>query len=62
MSFNNPISHRHKKHFNLFGHRRQKNSNHLFWKIAGGAALALVGAGVIRSLPDIKRYIRISTM
>jgi hypothetical protein len=47
---------------NLFGYRRKKHSNYLFWKIAGGAALALVGAGIIRSLPDIKRYIRISTM
>jgi hypothetical protein len=32
------------------------------WKIVGGAALALVAAAVIVSLPDIKRYIRISTM
>jgi hypothetical protein len=32
------------------------------WKIIGGAALAVAGAGVIRMLPDIRRYIRISTM
>ena len=32
------------------------------WKIVGGTALALVAAAVIVSLPDIKRYIRISTM
>jgi len=52
--------------FNLnvypFGIGRRKRSDHLFWKIIGGAALAVVGAGVIRLLPDIKRYIRISTM
>jgi hypothetical protein len=43
-----------------FGHRRK--SNHLLWKVVGGAALAVVGAGVIGMLPDIKRYIRISMM
>ncbi len=32
------------------------------WKIVGGTALALVAAAIIVSLPDIKRYIRISTM
>jgi hypothetical protein len=32
------------------------------WKIVGGAALAVVGVGVIRMIPDIKRYIRISAM
>ncbi len=32
------------------------------WKIVGGTALALVAAGIIISLPDIKRYIKISTM
>ncbi len=32
------------------------------WKIVGGTALALVAAAVIMSLPDIKRYIKISTM
>lgn len=52
--------------FNLnvypFGIGRRKKSNHLMWKIIGGAALAVVGAGVIRMLPDIKRYIRMSMM
>ena len=52
--------------FNLnvypFGIGRRKKSDHLLWKIVGGAALAVVGAGVIRMLPEIKRYIRISTM
>lgn len=45
-----------------FGIGRRKKTEHLLWKIAGGAALAVVGVGVIRMLPDIKRYIRISTM
>lgn len=52
--------------FNLnvypFGLGRKKKANHTLWKIIGSAALAVVGAGVIASLPDIKRYIRISTM
>jgi len=41
---------------------RRRKSNHLLWKIVGGAALAVAGAKVIRMLPDIRRYIRISTM
>lgn len=45
-----------------FGIGRRKKSNHLLWKIVGGAALAVVGAGVVRMLPDIKRYIRMSMM
>jgi Family of unknown function (DUF6893) len=45
-----------------FGIGRRKRSNRLMWKIIGGAALAVAGAGVIRMLPDIRRYIRISTM
>jgi hypothetical protein len=36
--------------------------SHVVWKIFGGLALAVVAAGVIASLNDIKRYIRISTM
>jgi len=32
------------------------------WGIAGGLALAGVAALVIMSLPDIKRYIKISSM
>jgi hypothetical protein len=40
----------------------KKKSNHMLLKIIGGAMLAVVGAVVIASLPDIKRYIRISTM
>ena len=33
-----------------------------FWTIVGGTALVLVVAGLLVNLPDIKRYIKISTM
>jgi hypothetical protein len=36
--------------------------SHFVWKIVGGMALAVVVAGVVASLDDIRRYIRISTM
>ncbi|MBI1763006.1 MAG: hypothetical protein HYR56_16385 [Acidobacteria bacterium] len=45
-----------------FGFGRKKKSKHLLLKIIGGSALAMVGAGLIANLPDIKRYIRITTM
>jgi hypothetical protein len=32
------------------------------WSIVGGAVLVAAAAAVIVSLPDIKRYIKISTM
>ncbi len=32
------------------------------WSIVGGAALLLAAAAVVMSLPDIKRYIKISRM
>ncbi len=32
------------------------------WSIVGGAALLLAAAAVVVSLPDIKRYIKISSM
>jgi hypothetical protein len=32
------------------------------WGIVGYVALAAIVVGVVVSLPDIKRYIRISTM
>lgn len=32
------------------------------WSIIGGAAILVAAAVVIVSLPDIKRYIKISTM
>ena len=41
---------------------RRKKASHTFLKILGGAALAALAAGVIANLPDIKRYIKISTM
>ena len=34
----------------------------LAWKIVGGTALAVAVAALVISLPDIKRYIKISTM
>jgi len=34
----------------------------LAWKIVGGTALALAVVTLVVSLPDIKRYIKISTM
>lgn len=42
--------------------RTGKSSGHLVWKIVGGAALAAVAAGLVASLNDIRRYIRISRM
>jgi hypothetical protein len=42
--------------------RATQKSGHLVWKIVGGAVLALVATGVITSLHDIRRYIKISTM
>jgi len=40
----------------------KQSSSHLVLKIVGGAAVALVAAGIINSLHDIRRYIRISRM
>lgn len=43
--------------------RRERSSSHLnIWSIVGGVALIAAAAAVIVSLPDIKRYIKISTM
>ena len=33
-----------------------------FWKVIGGVALALVTAGLIANMHDIKRLVRIHTM
>lgn len=41
--------------------RRQCGSSSM-WPIVGGAALLLAAAAVVVSLPDIKRYIKISRM
>jgi hypothetical protein len=49
MNFHNPF-------------KRKKKNHHLGWKIAGGAALAALAAGVITNFSDIRRYIKISTM
>ncbi len=40
----------------------EPSGGHLVWKIIGGAAIALVAAGVLSNLYDIRRYIRISNM
>lgn len=42
--------------------RRERKSNMNVWTIVGGLALVAAAAAVIVSLPDIKRYIKISTM
>jgi hypothetical protein len=43
--------------------RRERSSAGMtIWTIVGGAALVVMAAAVIVSLPDIKRYIKISTM
>jgi hypothetical protein len=41
---------------------RKKKNNHWLLKVLGGAALTAAGAGVIAMFPDIKRYIKMSTM
>ena len=40
----------------------ENGSHRGFWTILGGTAIVLVVAGVLANLPDIKRYIKISTM
>ena len=42
--------------------KNSKSSGIGIWSIIGGVALVAVAAAVIVSIPDIKRYIRISTM
>jgi hypothetical protein len=42
--------------------RGRKSSGVSLWSIVGSAALVLAAAAVIVSLPDIKRYIKISNM
>jgi len=37
-------------------------SHHGLWKFVGGTTLLLLAAGLLVAFPDIKRYIRISTM
>jgi len=40
----------------------KKSSGMNIWTIVGGAALVVMAAAVLVNLPDIKRYIKISTM
>jgi hypothetical protein len=40
----------------------QKSGGLSAWSVVTGAALVLLAAAVIVNLPDIKRYIKISTM
>ncbi|HKO96413.1 MAG TPA: hypothetical protein VJU86_05455 [Pyrinomonadaceae bacterium] len=42
--------------------RAEQPSGHLVLKIIGGVALAVVATGVIASLHDIRRYIRMVRM
>jgi hypothetical protein len=41
---------------------REKSSGVSIWYIVGGAALLLVATGVLTSLHDIRRYLRIRAM
>lgn len=41
---------------------KEKNSSKTIWQVVGGAALLVVVAGVIVSLPDLVRYIKITRM
>lgn len=43
-------------------HQCETSLGNTAWKIVGGTVLALAAAAVIVTLPDIKRYIRISMM
>jgi hypothetical protein len=42
--------------------RDRRSSGVNMWSIVGGAMLVVAAAAVIVSIPDIKRYIKISTM
>ena len=43
--------------------RREKSSSGVtIWSIVGGAMIVAAAAALIVSIPDIKRYIKISTM
>ncbi len=53
---------RRSKNQSMENHKCEGSAALMAWKIVGGAALALVAAAVIISLPDLKRYIKISTM
>lgn len=44
--------------------RRESRPSSMFglWSIVGGAVLVVMAAGLVVSLPDIKRYIKIRNM
>lgn len=42
--------------------RERRSSGMSVWTIIGGVSLVAVAALVVMSYPDIKRYIKISTM
>ena len=46
----------------MMNHQCESSVGNTAWKIVGGTFLALAAAALIVSLPDIKRYIKISTM
>jgi hypothetical protein len=46
----------------MMRYRDENSAAATAWKIVSGTALALVAVTVIAALPDIKRYIKISTM
>jgi len=46
----------------MMRYRDESSAAATAWKIVGGTALALVAVTLIAALPDIKRYIKISTM
>ena len=46
----------------MMRYRGESSAAATAWKIVGGTALALVAVTLIAALPDIKRYIKISTM
>ncbi len=51
-----------RKHNRQMVRRNESSIGDMAWKILGGALLAVTVAAIVVSLPDIKRYIKISTM
>lgn len=48
-----------KLNLNLYPFGRRRRNRNLIWKVIGGATLAAVSAGVVRRLPDLKRYLKV---
>jgi len=42
--------------------REQKSSDMSIWKVVGGAAFLVFAYGVMKSYPDIQRYLKIRSM